>query len=112
MNRALEIIEETLRRFGAPIYVNHDLVHNRHVVETLRKQGVLFSKDLDAIPEGSVYLFSAHGVSPQFRKEAEKRNFVLIDATCPLVTKVHREAERLAQSGHILFLSGIPDIQK
>ncbi|QQS59063.1 4-hydroxy-3-methylbut-2-enyl diphosphate reductase [Candidatus Peregrinibacteria bacterium] len=106
VNRALEIIEEVLRRFGTPLYVNHDLVHNQHVVNTLRERGVLFSKDLDAIPNRSIYLFSAHGVSPKFRQEAEKRNLILIDATCPLVTKVHIEAARLTKTGHFLFFIG------
>jgi len=106
VNRAITIIEKTLEKYGIPIHVNHDLVHNTFVVRDLQKRGVIFTKDIDSIPENSVYLFSAHGVSPQFREKAEQRNLHIIDATCPLVTKVHKEAEKYAHEEAIIFFIG------
>ncbi len=106
VNRAIEIVERTLEKYGAPIYVNHELVHNRHVVEDFTKQGVVFSQDPESVPDGSVYLFSAHGVSPAFRARVRNHNLHLIDATCPLVTKVHGEAEKFATEDMYIFFIG------
>lgn len=106
VNRALDIVEAALEKYGAPIYVNHDLVHNRQVVAALQKKGVHFCADLDLIPDNAVYLFSAHGVSPTFREQASRRKIKIIDATCPLVTKVHREALHFARDRTYLFYIG------
>ena len=106
VDRAIDILEQALAKYGTPLYVNHDIVHNRFVVADFQKRGVIFSKNIPDIPKGSVYLFSAHGVSPSFRKEVKKRNLRVIDATCPLVTKVHREAEKYASENADLFFIG------
>jgi len=92
--------------YGAPIYVQHEIVHNKHVVQRLRNEGAVFVENIDEIPEGSHAIFSAHGVSPEVRKRAEKRKLQVLDATCPLVTKVHREAQRYAQKEHTIILIG------
>ncbi len=106
VNRAIEIVEQALVKYGAPIYVNHELVHNRHVVEEFRKKGVVFSREPETIPDDSVYLFSAHGVSPAFRARVAACRLHVIDATCPLVTKVHHEAERFAGQDSVIFFIG------
>jgi len=106
VDRAIEIVEQALERFGAPIYVRHEIVHNRHVVEKLRAKGAIFVEDLDDVPEGAVVIFSAHGVSRDVVAEAARRRLRHIDATCPLVTKVHREAGAMVGHGHHLVLIG------
>jgi 4-hydroxy-3-methylbut-2-enyl diphosphate reductase len=106
VDRAIEIVEAALRRFGPPVYVRHEIVHNRHVVEELRKQGAVFVDEPDEVPRGALLIFSAHGVSPAVREAAERQGLRTIDATCPLVTKVHVEARRFAESGHEIVLVG------
>ena len=106
VDRAITIVEKALEMYGAPIYVQHEIVHNKHVVQRLRSEGAVFVENIDEIPEGSHAIFSAHGVSPDVRKRAEKRKLQVLDATCPLVTKVHREAQRYAQKEHTIILIG------
>jgi 4-hydroxy-3-methylbut-2-enyl diphosphate reductase len=106
VDRAITIVEKALEMYGAPIYVQHEIVHNKHVVQRLRNEGAVFVENIDEIPEGSHAIFSAHGVSPEVRKRAEKRKLQVLDATCPLVTKVHREAQRYAQKDHTIILIG------
>jgi len=106
VNMAIECLELALSRFGAPIYVYHEIVHNKWVVEHFRSQGVVFVNGLDEVPPGSHLLYSAHGVSPQLRRQAEERSLKTIAATCPLVTKVHREAIRFASEGYTIVLIG------
>lgn len=112
VQRAIDIVEECLKRFPSPIYVNHEIVHNKFVVEDLRSRGVIFSDDLDSVSENATYIFSAHGVSPIFRKKAEEKNLRLIDATCPLVSKVHTEAEMFLNKGYEIFYIGQRDHQE
>jgi 4-hydroxy-3-methylbut-2-enyl diphosphate reductase len=105
VDRAIEIVELALRQFGAPVYVRHEIVHNRHVVERLRKKGAVFVEDPTDAPPGSLLIFSAHGVSPSVRKAAALHGLRTIDATCPLVTKVHLEAERFSrEEGEIVLI--------
>ena len=106
VDRAITIVEKALEMYGAPIYVQHEIVHNKHVVQRLRNEGAVFVENIDEIPEGSHAIFSAHGVSPEVRKRAENRKLQVLDATCPLVTKVHREAQRYAQKEHTIILIG------
>jgi 4-hydroxy-3-methylbut-2-enyl diphosphate reductase len=106
VNMAIECLEQAVERYGTPMYVYHEIVHNRWVVHHFRDKGVVFVDDLDEVPEGSWLLFSAHGISPQIRKQSEERKLRTIDATCPLVTKVHREAIRFAQDGYTILLIG------
>ena len=106
VDRAITIVEKALEMYGAPIYVQHEIVHNKHVVQRLRNDGAVFVENIDEIPEGSHAIFSAHGVSPEVRKRAENRKLQVLDATCPLVTKVHREAQRYAQKEHSIILIG------
>ena len=106
VDRAITIVEKALEMYGAPIYVQHEIVHNKHVVQRRRNEGAVFVENIDEIPEGSHAIFSAHGVSPEVRKRAEKRKLQVLDATCPLVTKVHREAQRYAQKDHTIILIG------
>jgi 4-hydroxy-3-methylbut-2-en-1-yl diphosphate reductase len=108
VDRAIEIVELALEAFGPPVYVRHEIVHNRHVVDELRAKGAIFVDDTEDIPEGGTVVFSAHGVSPQVRSEAEQRRLRAIDATCPLVTKVHLEAVRYAREGYTILLIGHP----
>jgi 4-hydroxy-3-methylbut-2-enyl diphosphate reductase len=103
---AIESLEIALREFGAPVYVYHEIVHNKYVVDTFRSQGAVFVNDLHDVPHGSYLLFSAHGVSPQIREFAKERDLHAIDATCPLVTKVHIEAVKYAEQGYTIFLIG------
>lgn len=106
VDRAIEIVERALKLFGPPIYVRHAIVHNRYVVEELKSKGAIFVEDVNEIPEGSIVIFSAHGVSPKVREDAIKRNLKIIDATCPLVHKVHREVRRFAEEGYTIILIG------
>lgn len=106
VDRAIETVEKAISLWGAPIYVKHEIVHNKHVVERLAKMGAVFIEDLNEIPIGSRLIYSAHGVSPQVRKEAKKRKLIEIDATCGLVTKVHSAAKRYAQKGYHILLIG------
>ncbi len=106
VDRAVQTVEHALERFGAPVYVRKQIVHNTHVVRTLEKQGAIFVEETDEIPEGSVVVFSAHGVSPVVHEEAKDRKLRTIDATCPLVTKVHNEARRFAAQDYEILLIG------
>lgn len=106
VNMAIESLEIALERFGPPVYVYHEIVHNKPVVEYFTSRGVVFVDQLDQIPLGSNVLYSAHGVSPGVRRAAEQRSLNTIDATCPLVTKVHREAARYAREGYTIVLIG------
>ncbi len=106
VNRAIEIVHTALDIYQPPIYVNHEIVHNKYVVETLINKGVLFTENVNEIPEYSTVIFSAHGVAPIIREIAKKRHFNVIDATCPLVTKVHLEAIRYSQKGYHILLIG------
>src|SRR3954462_1648420 len=106
VNMAIESLERALDLFGAPVYVYHEIVHNKYVVERFRDRGVVFVEDLEEVPEGSPLLYSAHGVSPQIRDEARSRRLLAIDATCPLVTKVHLEAIKYAREGYTIILIG------
>src|SRR5262245_52846114 len=106
VDRAIDIVEMALQIHGAPIYVRHEIVHNRHVVEGLREKGAVFVDELRDVPAGSVVIFSAHGVSPAVRSEARDLGLIALDATCPLVTKVHLEALRYAREGYTILLIG------
>lgn len=106
VDRAVIAVEKALEHFGPPIYVRKQIVHNRHVVETLEERGAIFVEETDEVPEGAMVIFSAHGVSPAVHQEAAERNLRTIDATCPLVTKVHREAVRFAKAGQEILLIG------
>jgi 4-hydroxy-3-methylbut-2-en-1-yl diphosphate reductase len=106
VNMAIESLERSLDFFGAPVYVYHEIVHNKYVVERFLRRGVVFVESLEDVPEGSPLLYSAHGVSPQIRDQARKRNLQAIDATCPLVTKVHLEAVKYAKEGYTILLIG------
>ncbi len=103
---AIECLDQALTLFGPPIYAYHEIVHNRHVVDRFRKRGVVFVNELSEAPDGANVLYSAHGVAPQIRAEAERRRLRTIDATCPLVTKVHLEALRFAADGYMILLVG------
>lgn len=109
VDRAVVAVEKALTNFGAPVYVRKQIVHNRHVVATLEARGAVFVEQLSDIPEGAHVVFSAHGVSPAVVKEAADRNLRTLDATCPLVTKVHREASRFSRAGHDILLVGHAD---
>jgi 4-hydroxy-3-methylbut-2-enyl diphosphate reductase len=106
VDRAIEVAETALARFGPPVYVRHEIVHNRHVVDALRAKGAIFVEDPAEVPPGSILVFSAHGVSPAVREAASGRGLRVIDATCPLVTKVHFEATRMAREGLEIVLIG------
>ena len=106
VDRAVQMVERALDSLGAPVYVRKEIVHNRHVVEELEKRGAIFVESEEDIPEGSVCIFSAHGISPEVRRNAEARNLRTIDATCPLVTKVHLEAKRFDRAGRQIVLVG------
>lgn len=106
VDRAVVTVEKTLELYGPPIYVRKQIVHNRHVVEDLEARGAIFVEELDEVPEGSTVVFSAHGVSPAVHAQAAERNLNTIDATCPLVTKVHHEAKRFAKEGLEILLIG------
>jgi 4-hydroxy-3-methylbut-2-enyl diphosphate reductase len=113
VDRAIEIVERALERYGAPVYVRHEIVHNRFVVDTLKAKGAVFVEELDEVPEGVPVVFSAHGVPKSVPAEAEDRGMTYLDATCPLVSKVHRQAERQTEAGrHIVFVGhkGHPEV--
>jgi len=106
VDRAIEIVNRALELFGAPVYVRHEVVHNRTVVELLKQKGVVFVDELDEVPEDSLVIFSAHGVSSKVQEEAKQRNLKVFDATCPLVTKVHLEVAKSSENGHECILIG------
>ena len=106
VDRAVQAVEMALERYGAPVYVRRQIVHNTHVVRELEARGAIFVEETDSVPEGAVVVFSAHGVSPAVREEAQRRNLRTIDATCPLVTKVHNEARRFAAQDYDILLIG------
>lgn len=106
VDRAVETVERALEKHGAPVYVRHEIVHNRHVVETLANAGAVFVDETDEVPEGAIVVFSAHGVAPAVHSSAAQRNLQVIDATCPLVTKVHNEAKRFARDDYDILLIG------
>ncbi|MGE0724608.1 MAG: 4-hydroxy-3-methylbut-2-enyl diphosphate reductase [Alphaproteobacteria bacterium] len=106
VERAIDIVERALAKYGPPIYVRHEIVHNRHVVEGLRAKGAIFVGELDAVPEGAITIFSAHGVARAVVDEAGRRGLHAIDATCPLVTKVHLEGQRYVRDGREVILIG------
>jgi 4-hydroxy-3-methylbut-2-enyl diphosphate reductase len=107
--RAIDVVKIALNLYGAPIYVRKEIVHNQHVVEELRGAGAIFVEELDEVPEGARVIYSAHGVAPSVRAEARKRKLQVIDATCPLVTKVHLEAVKFARKGYTIILIGHKD---
>jgi len=106
VDRAIEIVDRAITIFGAPIYVRHEVVHNKYVVDCLRDKGAVFIEDLKDVPQGATLIFSAHGVSQAVRAEAKQRNFKVFDATCPLVTKVHMEVSRFSDTGQECILIG------
>ncbi len=106
VDRAVETVERALDKHGAPVYVRKEIVHNRHVVETLSDRGAIFVGETDEVPEGAIVVFSAHGVSPEVHRTAAARSLKTIDATCPLVTKVHQEAKRFARDDYDILLIG------
>lgn len=106
VERAIEIVEKSLQKYGAPVYVRHEIVHNKYVLEDLKKKGAVFVKELSDVPEGAPVIFSAHGVAKAIPEEAKRRNMITLDATCPLVSKVHREAEMLHRLGHTIIMIG------
>ncbi|HLH46897.1 MAG TPA: 4-hydroxy-3-methylbut-2-enyl diphosphate reductase, partial [Acidimicrobiales bacterium] len=108
VERAIETVERALDRFGAPLYVRRQIVHNDHVVAGLEARGAVFVRELDEVPDGATVVLSAHGVAPAVRAEADRRGLRVVDATCPLVAKVHREVRRFADRGHQLVLIGHP----
>ncbi|MAK99948.1 MAG: 4-hydroxy-3-methylbut-2-enyl diphosphate reductase [Citromicrobium sp.] len=113
VDRAIEIVERALEKYGAPVYVRHEIVHNRYVVEGLKAKGAIFVEELDEVPDDAPVVFSAHGVPKAVPAEAERRKLLYVDATCPLVSKVHRQAERLLEKDkHILFIGhhGHPEV--
>jgi len=110
--RAVDIVELALQAYGPPVYVHHEIVHNRYVVDQLRGRGAIFVESVSAVPVGAVLIFSAHGVPPRVREEATERQLRVIDATCPLVTKVHLEALRFAREGRTIILIGHRDHQE
>ena len=113
VDRAIRIVELSIQKYGAPVYVRHEIVHNRHVVDTLKAQGAIFVDELDEVPDGRPVVFSAHGVPKAVPHKAAERGLDYLDATCPLVSKVHRQAERLIAAGrHILFVGhrGHPEV--
>jgi 4-hydroxy-3-methylbut-2-enyl diphosphate reductase len=107
--RAIDVVEIALEMYGPPIYVRKEIVHNKHVVDGLRESGAVFVEELEEVPSGARAIFSAHGVSPEVREQARNRNLQIIDATCPLVTKVHLEAIKFARSGFTIVLIGHKD---
>lgn len=110
--RAVDIVELALEAYGRPVYVHHEIVHNRYVVDQLRRRGAIFVESIGEVPMGAVLVFSAHGVPPRVRAEAQERELRVIDATCPLVTKVHLEALKFAREGRTLILIGHRDHQE
>jgi 4-hydroxy-3-methylbut-2-en-1-yl diphosphate reductase len=113
VDRAIEIVEKALERYGAPVFVRHEIVHNKYVVEGLKAKGAIFVKELDEVPDDAPVVFSAHGVPKAVPAEAKRRQLLYVDATCPLVSKIHRQAERQIEKGrHIIFIGheGHPEV--
>jgi 4-hydroxy-3-methylbut-2-enyl diphosphate reductase len=113
VDRAIEIVEKALERYGSPVYVRHEIVHNKYVVEGLKAKGAVFVKELDEVPDDAPVVFSAHGVPKAVPAEAKRRQLLYVDATCPLVSKIHRQAERQIEKGrHIIFIGheGHPEV--
>ena len=113
VDRAIEIVEKALERYGAPVYVRHEIVHNKYVVEGLKAKGAIFVKELNEVPDDAPVVFSAHGVPKTVPAEAKRRQLLYVDATCPLVSKIHRQAERQIEKGrHIIFIGheGHPEV--
>jgi 4-hydroxy-3-methylbut-2-enyl diphosphate reductase len=113
VDRAIEIVEKALERYGSPVYVRHEIVHNKYVVEQLKAKGAIFVKELDEVPDDAPVVFSAHGVPKAIPAEAKRRQLLYVDATCPLVSKIHRQAERQIEKGrHIIFIGheGHPEV--
>lgn len=113
VDRAIEIVEKALERYGSPVYVRHEIVHNKYVVEGLKAKGAIFVKELDEVPDDAPVVFSAHGVPKTVPAEAKRRELLYVDATCPLVSKIHRQAERQIEKGrHIIFIGheGHPEV--
>jgi 4-hydroxy-3-methylbut-2-enyl diphosphate reductase len=113
VDRAIEIVEKALERYGSPVYVRHEIVHNKYVVEQLKAKGAIFVKELDEVPDDAPVVFSAHGVPKAIPAEARRRKLLYVDATCPLVSKIHRQAERQIEKGrHIIFIGheGHPEV--
>ncbi|MDB5289084.1 MAG: ispH [Phycisphaerales bacterium] len=106
VNMAIDVVDQVLRLKGPPVYVFHEIVHNRHVVDGFRERGVTFVDSIDEVPEGGLVIYSAHGISPTVRQEAKSRRLVEVDATCPLVTKVHLEVIRFARDGYTILFIG------
>ena len=106
VERAIEIVERAIEQYGAPIYVRHEIVHNKYVVENLRAKGAVFVEELDEVPAGATVIFSAHGVSKAVRSQAERRGLKVFDATCPLVTKVHVEVTKMLREGYEIVMIG------
>jgi 4-hydroxy-3-methylbut-2-enyl diphosphate reductase len=114
VDRAIMIVEKALEKFGAPIYVRHEVVHNKYVIDDLKKKGAIFVEEIEEIPEGSHVIYSAHGVSKKIREKSKKLNLIPIDATCPLVTKVHNEVNKMYdESYHIIMIGhqGHPEVE-
>jgi len=106
VNMAIDVVDQVLRMKGPPVYVYHEIVHNRHVVEDFKARGVTFVDDVSEVPDGGVVVYSAHGISPEVRREAKRRSLVEVDATCPLVTKVHLEVLKFARDGYTILFIG------
>ena len=106
VDRAIEVVEQAIAKYGKPVYVRHEIVHNSHVIDSLAKKGAVFIESLAEVPENSWLIYSAHGVSPKVREEAQALKLRVIDATCPLVTKVHNEAKKYATEGYTIILVG------
>ncbi|MCE7082130.1 4-hydroxy-3-methylbut-2-enyl diphosphate reductase [Streptomyces sp. ST2-7A] len=106
VDRAVVAVEQALEQYGAPVYVRHEIVHNKYVVRTLEKKGAIFVEETSEVPEGEIVIFSAHGVAPEVHREAERGKLATVDATCPLVTKVHKEAVRFAREDYDILLIG------
>jgi 4-hydroxy-3-methylbut-2-enyl diphosphate reductase len=112
--RAIEIVERALEKYGPPVYVRHEIVHNRHVVEGLREKGAIFVEELSEVPSGAVTIFSAHGVARAVELDADTRGLSVLDAVCPLVAKVHHEGQRYLDQGRVVVLighAGHPEIE-
>src|SRR6516165_10596304 len=109
VERAIDVVERALQRYGRPVYVRRQIVHNTHVVRDLESKGAIFVEELSDVPDGAVVVLAAHGVAPSVRDEADRRSLLTVDATCPLVAKVHREARRYADAGYAIVLVGHAD---
>ncbi len=109
VTRAIETVEKAIAKFGSPVYVRHEIVHNKYVVESLKKKGAIFVSEVDEIPQGAITIFSAHGVSDKVEEDANNRGLDVIDATCPLVSKVHREAKKFEEEDYEIILIGHRD---